>query len=285
MPSRLIIIGIKTVLFIGLSTITVATAYGYRLDTAERTFERTGILDVEFAPADARLFVDGREVETSRGKQILSLPLGSHRITITHENFKPFEKIVDVEPDLAIRFGTIYLVPLPVRLSAIGQTNAVQEFSVGMPSQQEEYCVEENGWDTETGAVILEDGALTLNGRTIASSVGPVLEREGTLLFASEFSLQEFNGGNSATRTVHRFTRPVLDIDVGPSDDYVFVATSSDVSLCNVTQALCTHVLHSPGAIRSTTYHPDAMTLDLLVEHNQHITIHFPSWKRSLFGL
>lgn len=279
MSARIVIIALKTVTFAILSTVMVATVYGYRLDDSG-TVSRTGIVDISFVPRDADLFVDGSRVETANGKIVLPLSIGQHDVVVRKVGYQPIRKQLNVDSTLANRMGTVYLAPTASALQWSGQSNRVQRVTTS------------SGPRCETATKLAVDGVpIVKNGKTVSigntvvsREASAVLSSGGLVLIGSEFSLLSVTPSTGESTVVHRFDSRIKAITAGPSDDNVFISTSNDVALCSIPNAVCTRVLHSIEPIEATTYDLAARRLSVRSARNQDLTVTFEKWATGFFG-
>ncbi len=278
MSARLVIIGLKTVAFIALSIVMVATVYGYRLDDTG-VIARTGIVDISFVPRDAELFVDGARVESAGGKAVLPLSVGNHDIAVRKLGFQPVRKTLVVDGTTANRMGTVYLAPVREALSWSGHTALDgQEGTVGPQ------CEPETVLHVQGKEVIKNAKVVTVDAKVVSHDAAALFATRDTVLVGSEFSLLAVNPVTGVTTTLHRFDARIAHVVSGPSDENVFVATARDVALCSLPNAVCTHVLHSPEDIRSVSYDAGTRRLSLASDGNQRMEAEFDQWSTGFFG-
>lgn len=279
MSARLIIIGLKTVAFVVLSIVMVATVYGYRLDDTG-VIARTGIVDIAFVPRDAELFVNGARVESAGGKAVLPLAIGSHEIAVRKIGFQPVRKTVSVDGTTANRMGTVYLAPIRENLSWSGRTAVDGKEPVTGPVCEPQTII------TVQGTTAVKDAkVVTVGDKVVSRDASALHATRDTVLVGSEFSLLSIDPSTRSVNNLQRFNARITRIVSGPSDDNVFVATTRDVALCSIPNALCTHVLHSPEDIHSVAYDPAARRLSVSSDGNQRMEVRFGQWSTGFWGL
>ncbi len=279
MSARLIIIGLKTVAFVALSIVMVATVYGYRLDDTG-VIARTGIVDISFVPRDAELFVDGARVETTGGKAVLPLSVGKHDIAVRKIGFQPIRKALSVDGTTANRMGTIYLAPVREALSWSGHSATTGEEEISGPR-----CEPETILHVQGKQVIKNAKVVTVDAKVVSRDAAALFATRDTVLVGSEFSLLAINPVTGMVTTLHRFDARIAHVASGPSDDNVFVSTARDVALCSIPNAVCTHVLHSPEDVRSVTYDAGTRRLTVSSDGNQRLEAEFDQWSTGFWGL
>lgn len=279
MSARVVIIALKTITFAILSTVMVATVYGYRLDDSG-TVSRTGIVDISFVPRDADLFVDGSRVETANGKIVLPLSIGQHDVVVRKIGYQSVRKQLDVDSTLANRMGTIYLTPTASALQWSGQSNRIQRAT----SSSGPRCETATQLNVDGVSVMKNGKTVTIGNKVASREASAVLRSGGVVLIGSEFSLLSVTPSSGGSSVIHRFDSRIKGITAGPSDDNVFVSTSNDVALCSIPNAVCTRVLHSIEPIEATTYDSAAERLSIRSARNQDLTVTFEEWATGFFG-
>lgn len=115
-----------TVFFMIATILTLATlgtiflAQGYRVNLSKRTVQKTGMLIISSAPGDAKIFLDGRLVETTNAT-VSSLDPGKHQLEIAKENYITWKKEVEVVPEMATEIDA-FLVSKSPRLEPLTKT-------------------------------------------------------------------------------------------------------------------------------------------------------------------
>ncbi|MFW6110115.1 MAG: PEGA domain-containing protein [Patescibacteria group bacterium] len=93
------------------TVIAILIAQGYRLDVGQKEIEKSGLLLIESTPTDAKIFINGKLVDTTNAT--LSLSPKIYDIQLAKEGFSTWEKKVKIQPGLATEIDALLISTSP----------------------------------------------------------------------------------------------------------------------------------------------------------------------------
>ena len=117
---RVLIVSGGFLLMLGLAAGLVFYAGGWRVNLEQQTLTQTGMLAVRSLPEGAKVFLDGK-LTTATDQTIDSLSPGTYHLRVIKEGFTPWEKVVEVFPELVTDI-TAVLVSQSPRLEPLTNT-------------------------------------------------------------------------------------------------------------------------------------------------------------------
>ncbi len=123
MKNRLLIY-ISTVLTLAAVTIIVIfIARGYVVSFEEKGIKKTGMILAQSTPSEARVFLDGKLIETTNAV-LDTVPPGIHQLKLEKEGFSAWEKEIEVYSGLITEINAL-LVPTSPRLTPLTNSGIV----------------------------------------------------------------------------------------------------------------------------------------------------------------
>jgi len=107
---------------VGLALATVLTTFvarGYTVNLSKKKIQQTGILLVESTPNEAKVFLDGKLIETTTAT--VSLPPQNYQLRIEKEGFSTWQKDVPILPELVTEVSAL-LIPKSPQLTPLTHT-------------------------------------------------------------------------------------------------------------------------------------------------------------------
>jgi hypothetical protein len=105
-------------LFLTAAVLLILTARGWQFDFEERTFHKTGILDMQSTPKGAGIILDN-EIRGKTPGKIAGLLPGRYQLTLSLTGYHPWQKFVTVHPELVTAVRDVLLFPLTPRLQPV----------------------------------------------------------------------------------------------------------------------------------------------------------------------
>jgi hypothetical protein len=118
-----------TALFCVLLPIVLSYALGYQIDYRNFKIYKTGILYVESRPAGAAIYLNGGKYPDVTPARIEELKPGVYKVVVRREGFYPWEKEVEVRPNMATKADRIVLFPMAQEMRKMGE-RGVTDFAV-----------------------------------------------------------------------------------------------------------------------------------------------------------
>ena len=100
------------VLFVFVFFAAVYASQGVSYNFQSGSFARVSVLDISSFPSGAEIFIDGISQEEVTPAEILSVPIGRHKITLRKNGFLPWEQVIDFDPEQATQIENAFLFPL-----------------------------------------------------------------------------------------------------------------------------------------------------------------------------
>ena len=100
---------------LGIATTTVAIIFiarGYVVNLSQKKIEKTGMILAQSTPKGAKIYLDGKLVETT-DTVLSSLPPKTYRVKIEKEGFSPWEKDIPVLEELITEIDALLLPTSP----------------------------------------------------------------------------------------------------------------------------------------------------------------------------
>lgn len=98
-------------------------AQGYKVDLSKRKIQKTGMLLASSVPEDAKLYLDGKLIDTTN-TTLGALEPGKHHLKIEKESYTTWEKEVEIFPELVTEIDAL-LIPKSPRLEPLTRTGVV----------------------------------------------------------------------------------------------------------------------------------------------------------------
>ena len=118
-----------TALFSVLLPIVLSYSLGYQIDYRNLKIYKTGILYIESRPAGAAIYLNGGKYPDVTPAQIEELKPGAYKIVVRREGFYPWEKEVEVRPNMVTKADRIVLFPVAQEMKKMGE-RGVLDFAV-----------------------------------------------------------------------------------------------------------------------------------------------------------
>lgn len=116
-------------LFCVLLPIVLSYALGYQIDYRNFRIYKTGILYIESKPAGAEIYLNGWKYPDVTPAQIEELKPGSYKIVVKREGFYPWERELEVRPNMVTKAERIVLFPVAQDMKKMGE-RGVADFVV-----------------------------------------------------------------------------------------------------------------------------------------------------------
>lgn len=222
-------------LFLASVPVVLLTTAGYRINLRTRQLERSGILILRSAPADAQILLDGARREERTPARLTDLLPREYRVTLEREGFRPWSKSLTVESQRSTFAENIVLFPdqLPVRVADASTTTlALSEDGTIRLATTSTPLASPNGLRTvlDGGRVRVSDtatGALV----TDREARGAIWRTDGTneLLLWSESELWTVGTDGNAT-LLTRLGAPIRAAAWYPGGSHVLYASGDTLS-------------------------------------------------------
>lgn len=99
MNKRVITLVLTLALILGVSTLLIFQAKGYKYDFKNKKIEKTGIIAISSVPQGAAVYVNGK-LSAATNTNLSDLVPGTYEIKVSKEGYITWEKSVVVEPEL-----------------------------------------------------------------------------------------------------------------------------------------------------------------------------------------
>ncbi len=149
--NKKIVIFLSTIfVLISVTVIAIMAARGYTVNFPEKEINKTGMILAQSTPTDAKIYLNGRLVETTNAV-LDSIPPGTHDLEISREGFTVWKKEIEVYEGLVTEVDAL-LVPTSPRLNPMISTGV--ELAKTSPSGEKIAFTSRNS--TPPGLWILE---------------------------------------------------------------------------------------------------------------------------------
>jgi len=109
-----VLLPLFSLLFIaGTTAFIIIIVNGYTIDIRNQSFIKTGVLNIETAPSDAAIYIDG-EYNGNSNRAIPNIAVGSYKVDISKEGYFGFSQKIDIRHGLA----TVVTAPLIKQVGA-----------------------------------------------------------------------------------------------------------------------------------------------------------------------
>jgi len=116
-------------LFCVLLPIILSYALGYKIDYHDLKIYKTGILYIESRPAGAAIYLNGYKYPDVTPARIEELKPGGYKVVVRREGFYPWEKDLEVRPNMVTKADRIVLFPMAQEMKRMGE-RGVSDFAV-----------------------------------------------------------------------------------------------------------------------------------------------------------
>lgn len=108
-------------LFCVLLPIVLSYALGYQIDYHNLKIYKTGILYIESRPAGAAIYLNGNKHPDVTPSQVEELKPGRYKVVVKREGFYPWEKDLEVRPNMVTKADSIVLFPVAQEMKKMGE--------------------------------------------------------------------------------------------------------------------------------------------------------------------
>ena len=116
--TRRVLFWLAVAVFVAATPLIVSYARGYRLDLSGLDLSRVGAIALETKPKEATVWLNNKKLSKSTPTVIRNLfPEKNYELRIEREGFWPWEKELEVEPELVTAVRNIVLFPLELKLA------------------------------------------------------------------------------------------------------------------------------------------------------------------------
>jgi hypothetical protein len=129
-------------LFCVLLPIILSYALGYQIDYRDMKIYKTGILYIESRPAGAAIYLNGGKYPDVTPARIEELKPGGYKVVVRREGFYPWEKDLEVRPNMVTKADRIVLFPMAQEMKKMGE-RGVSDFAVSGNGYL--YCMKRSG--------------------------------------------------------------------------------------------------------------------------------------------
>ena len=116
-------------LFCTLLPIILSYSLGYQIDYKELKIYKTGIIYVNSHPSGAGVYINGRRHNDLTPTQIEEMKPGRYKVEVRREGFYPWERELEVRPNMVTKADRIVLFPVTQEMAKIGASQT-QDFIV-----------------------------------------------------------------------------------------------------------------------------------------------------------
>jgi WD40 repeat protein len=120
---RRLLLLIAVICFTSLSPLVIAHALGYRLSLPNVAPAPIGVLILESYPKKARITIAGRAHSGTTPEAVTNLPAGNIDVSITKDQYLPWQKNITIEPFLVNDYRNIRLFPSSIEPRKLHEQN------------------------------------------------------------------------------------------------------------------------------------------------------------------
>lgn len=109
---------LRTLLTLVAAVIVVLQANGYAIDFERLRITRVGLVSLTVAPADARVYLDGKAVKLLRGTYTDTVVPDVYSLEVQLNGYRPWHHLVRVESGGVVRFNDVLLFPERIEVAS-----------------------------------------------------------------------------------------------------------------------------------------------------------------------
>jgi len=116
---RAIAFYVSVVLFFITLPIVLSYSLGYKIDFIALKIYKTGILYINSRPSGASIYIDGNKFRDVTPAQIENMRPGTYKVEVRRQGFYPWEKDLEVLPNMVTRADKIILFPVTQEMNRV----------------------------------------------------------------------------------------------------------------------------------------------------------------------
>jgi len=226
------------VIFLALLPIVLSYALGYKIDYKKFKIYKTGLIYVSSHPAGASVYINGKLHNELTPMRMEELKPGTYKVEVRREGFYPWEREMEVRPNMVTKADRIILFPI------------AQEMQKVAASEIADFAISENGKiyyltryglfksDLDGGTLKKLSGYSEWPKNIIGKKFSPEMDK---LLYFDKYKVfviqldagkTQPKGGEPA-KIGEVFVSPDLIVDVFwyPGSNYIMVVSESDIKV------------------------------------------------------
>ena len=227
--------------FLTLLPIVLSYSLGYKIDYNEFKIYKTGMIYVSSHPAGANVLINGRLHGDLTPTRMEELKPGTYKVEVRREGFYPWERDMEVRPNMVTKADRIILFPVAQEMKKVA-TSEIADFTISENGKI--YYFTRYGLfrsDIEGGSLKKLSGYSAWPKNIIGKKFSPETDRllyfDGYKVFVIRLDAGKAQPkGEEAAKVEEVFASsdPIVDVFWYPGSSYIMVVSEKDIKVAEL---------------------------------------------------
>lgn len=224
------------IVFFTLLPIVLSYTLGYKIDYKALKVYKTGIIYVASHPAGATVYINGKQYNDLTPMKAEELKPGNYNIRVTREGFCPWERDMEVRPNMVVKADRIVLFPVSKEIKMV-MTADMADFTVS--DNRKIYYLTRYGLlrsDIDGGSMKklspYSDWPENISGKKFSPSGDRFLFFGPRGVWVAYLDIEKpvsLGGETAKVENIFTASDPIIDVFWYPEADYIIVVTDKDI--------------------------------------------------------